>query len=74
MNFFRKKKYTKARVTILSGKFSVNMDEDIAKLQDPYVWFKIEGTQYQTTTKQNAGFDATWNESFDVNILDNTEF
>ena len=46
MPFFKKEKfeaYKKANITIISGAFTVNMDEDINSLQDPYVWFKISG-------------------------------
>ena len=46
MNFFKIGKsepYKQANITIISGSFTVNMDEDINSLQDPYVWFKISG-------------------------------
>ena len=47
---------------IISATFLVDLDT--FKDQDPYIWFKFAGTEYQTSVKNDAGKAAEWNETF----------
>ena len=58
------------RFEIIEGKFKYDMDEGgwfgvLRGKQDPYIKLEAFNQTMRTTTKNEAGRAATWNESFD---------
>ena len=60
-----KKPVDKLKLVIKSAKFNVDLDGGFFDgKQDPRIEFQFAGKDLQTTTKDDAGKEATWNEEF----------
>jgi hypothetical protein len=56
------------KLTIVEAKFI--KDADFFGKQDPLMKWKHNGREYKTTTKDDAGKHAIWNETFELDALE----